>query len=272
MTDELTVIAGNYNENGYYFPIDAMSVERALVYRSQFEAAEREYKDKDPDFDALVFGHANMVMPFVDEITRLSSVLDPVRAILGPDVMVWGANLFIKEARSNGYVRWHQDLTYWGLDGEELVTAWVALSEVKTENGCMKMFPGSHREGKYEHQDTFGENNILHRGQELSIKIDEEQTISVELQPGQVSSHHGWVAHASHPNTTNDRRIGLSLQYLTPRTQQKHTDLESATLVRGKDRYGNFRPEPLCTENFAPEMITFQAEVERLKHKVYDTK
>jgi hypothetical protein len=43
-------------------------------------------------------------------------------------------------------------------------------------------------------------------------------------------------------------------------------------LVRGKDRYGNFRPEPLCTENFAPEMVTFQAEVERLKHEVYDTK
>ena len=97
MVDELTVIASSYHRNGYYFPVDAMSPEQALAYRSQFEAAEREYKDKDPDFDALVFGHANMVMPFIDEITRLPTVLDPVRAILGPDVMVWGANLFIKE-------------------------------------------------------------------------------------------------------------------------------------------------------------------------------
>ena len=67
-------------------------------------------------------------MPFIDEITRLPTVLDPVRAILGPDVMVWDANLFIKEARSNGYVSWHQDLTYWYLDDVDEVTAWVALS------------------------------------------------------------------------------------------------------------------------------------------------
>ena len=128
MVDELTVIASSYHRNGYYLPVDAMSPEQALAYRSQFEAAEREYKDKDPDFDALVFGHANMVMPFIDEITRLPTVLDPVRAILGPDVMVWDANLFIKEARSNGYVSWHQDLTYWYLDDVDEVTAWVALS------------------------------------------------------------------------------------------------------------------------------------------------
>ena len=154
MTDELTVIAGNYNQNGYYFPIDAMSVEQALVYRSQFEAAEREYKDKDPDFDALVFGHANMVMPFIDEITRLSSVLDPVRTILGPDVMVWGANLFIKEAHSPNYVSWHQDLTYWGLDDVDEVTAWVALSPATVRSGCMRYVPGTHTREIVPHRDT----------------------------------------------------------------------------------------------------------------------
>ena len=53
--------------------------------------------------------------------------------------------------------------------------------------------------------------------------------------------------------------------------RQKHTDCESATLVRGEDRFDHFRLEPPCTEDFALKMITFQAEVERLKHKVYDT-
>ena len=255
-----------YRRNGFFFPLRIFSTEEAADHREQLENLEAKhgpmhYRTK-----------PYLLMKSAIDIAQNPVLLDAVESLLGPDILLWDSAYVIKEPKNKKYVSWHQDLTYWGLDGEELVTAWVALSEVKTENGCMKMFPGSHREGKYEHQDTFGENNILHRGQELSIKIDEEQTISVELQPGQVSFHHGWVAHASHPNTTNDRRIGLSLQYLTPRTQQKHTDLESATLVRGKDRYGNFRPEPLCTENFAPEMITFQAEVERLKHKVYDTK
>ena len=92
---------------------------------------------------------------------------------------------------------------------------------------------------------TYGEDNILHRGQELDMAVDEEIAVSIELQPGEASLHHGLVAHASHPNTSNDRHIVLSLQYLTPRMRQKHTDRKSALLVRGEDRYGHFRPEPV---------------------------
>ena len=82
MADELTAITNSYHRDGYYFPVAAMSAEQALDYRDQFEVVEREHKDRGPDFDALVFGHANMVMPFIDEITRLPTVLNPVREIL----------------------------------------------------------------------------------------------------------------------------------------------------------------------------------------------
>ena len=184
--------------------------------------------------------------------------------------MVWSSGLFIKEANTSKVVSWHQDLTYWGLDSEELVTAWVALSSVTTQTGCMKMLPGSHHKGKKHHRSTYNKDNILHCGQELSAEIDDEQIVSLELEAGDVSLHHGWVSHASHPNFSEERRIGLTLQYLAPSVRQKHTDRESATIVRGEDRYGNFRPEPICTEDIAPEMLRFQEEVERLKHEVYD--
>ena len=240
MADELTAITNSYNQNGYYFPIDAMSVEQALVYRSQFEAAEREYKDKDPDFDALVFGHANMVMPFIDEITRLSSVLDPVRAILGTDVMVWGANLFIKEAYSPNYVSWHQDLTYWGLDGVDKVTAWVALSSATVQSGCMRYVPGTHTQEIAVHRDTFAENNQLSRGQELVVDVNEAEAVDVVLAPGQIALHHGRIFHASSANQTDDRRIGLAIRYISPRMQQVSGVKTYCTLVSGEDRYGHF--------------------------------
>ena len=240
MADELTAITNSYNQNGYYFPIDAMSVEQALVYRSQFEAAEREYKDKDPDFDALVFGHANMVMPFIDEITRLSSVLDPVRAILGPDVMVWGANLFIKEAHSPNYVSWHQDLTYWGLDDEDEVTAWVALSSATVRSGCMRYVPGTHTREIVPHRDTFAENNQLSRGQEVAVDVNEAEAVDVVLAPGQVALHHGRIFHASSANQTDDRRIGLAIRYISPRMQQVSGVKTYCTLVSGEDRFGHF--------------------------------
>ena len=83
------------------------------------------------------------------------------------------------------------------------------------------MLPGSHLEGKKPHHATYGKNNILHRGQELEMEVDEDKTVSIKLQPGEASLHHGWVAHASHPNKSDDRRIGLSLQYITPLMKQK---------------------------------------------------
>ena len=225
MVDELTVIASSYHRNGYYFPLDAMSSEQALAYRSQFEAAEREYKDKDPDFDALVFGHANMVMPFIDEITRLPTVLDPVRAILGPDVMVWGANLFIKEAHSNGYVSWHQDLTYWDLDDVHEVTAWVALSPATVQSGCMRYVPGTHTQEIAVHRDTFAKNNQLSRGQELVVDVNEAEAVDVVLAPGQIALHLG--------------------EFFIHRWQTKQTidvsDLQSAISAHGCSRYRALR-------------------------------
>ena len=95
--------------------------------------------------------------------------------------------------------------------------------------------------------------------------------MNIELQPGEASLHHGWVAHSSHPNKSDDRRIGLSLQYLTPRMKQKKTKRESVLLVRGQDSVNHFIQEPVCTIDFDPAMVTYQAELEILKHEVYDT-
>ncbi len=58
MSRNITEIVSKYNQNGYLFPLDAMSPEQALAYRSQFEAAEREYKDKDKDKDKDRRDHA----------------------------------------------------------------------------------------------------------------------------------------------------------------------------------------------------------------------
>ena len=133
------------------------------------------------------------------------------------------------------------------------------------------MLPGSHLNGEITHHDTYGKNNILHRGQELEMEVDEDKAVNIELQLWEASLHHGWVAHASHPNKSDDRRIGLSLQYLTPRMKQKKTERESALPVRGQDRFNHFLRELVCTNDFDHAMVNYQAESEILKHEVYDT-
>jgi ectoine hydroxylase-related dioxygenase (phytanoyl-CoA dioxygenase family) len=160
--------------------------------------------------------------------------------VLGPDLMVWSAGLFIKDANTAKIVSWHQDLTYWGLDDAEETTCWVALSPASTESGCMKFIPGSHKKQLVAHVDTFDENNLLTRGQEIAVEVNEEDGVAAALNTGQASMHHGHLFHASGPNTTADRRIGSAIRYIKPSMKQQSGDKSLVALVSGEDKYGHF--------------------------------
>ncbi len=236
-------IAARYARNGYCFPIGVMTEDEARAYRAMLE---RQVDDRgdDPAEKAILFSHANFVLPFVDEIMRRPSILDPVKAVLGPDLLVWGANFFIKEARTEDFVSWHQDLTYWDLDDAAEVTAWVALSPATTESGCMRFVPGSHDRGIVAHRDTFADANMLTRGQEIAVRVDEDEAVDVVLKPGQMSLHHGRLFHGSRANVSDDRRIGLAIRYITPGMRQTSGAKTFTHLVAGEDRYGHFQLLP----------------------------
>lgn len=254
-----------YRNDGFFFPLTIMTGEAAAAHRRALEAAEARkgpmhYRTK----PYLVFASAW-------EIARHPVLLDAVEDILGPDILIYDSAYVIKEPRNTRYVSWHQDLTYWGLSADDVVTAWVALTPATPANGAMRFIPGSHTNGRLAHHDTRAADNILHRGQEVRNGFDESAAIDGVLAAGQVSLHHGWTLHASHGNTTDDRRIGLTLQYVAPTVRQTLSDRESATLVRGEDRYGHFQPEPAFAGDFQPEAVAFQHAAEALKHEIYDT-
>jgi len=230
----------HYDREGYYFPIKAISVEQALEYRHKLEAAEQQVSD-DAAKKKLMQLQPATVLDFADEIARLPSIVNPVTEILGADVLLWNATFFIKEAKSPSYISWHQDLKYWGMEDSHEVTAWLALSDVTTATGCMKFVGGSHKLDMVEHVDTFEENNLLSRGQEIAVDVNEDDAVHVQLKPGEVSLHHGKLFHGSSPNTTGDRRIGLALRYISTNMRQTAGIKPYAKLVAGADNYGNFR-------------------------------
>ncbi|WP_395153656.1 phytanoyl-CoA dioxygenase family protein [Ilumatobacter sp.] len=240
----------SYERDGYVFPLEVMMPERAAEHRAMFESVEAAYAE-DVAASKIVKGFASIVLPFVDEIMRLPSLLRPVKAILGDDLLVMGANFFIKEPATPAFVSWHQDLTYWGYDGVSEVTAWVALTAATPDNGCMRFVPGSHKRAIVGHRETFGESNMLSRGQEISVEVDENEAVDDALQPGEMSLHHGHLFHASNPNTSADRRIGLVIRYVTPAMKQASGQATFAHLVAGEDRFGNFELLPPATEVMA---------------------
>jgi len=238
MLDDSEALAARYARDGYVFPLTAMSAAEAARYRARLEAVEAEVRD-DPARRKTLRRYSNIVLDFVDEITRLPAITDAVATLLGPDLLVLDASFFIKEARTPNYVTWHQDLHYWGLEGEDEVTAWLALSPATRASGCMRFVAGSHRQ-VVDHRDTFDERNLLTRGQEIAVEVDDSEAVDVVLRPGEFSLHHGRVFHASDPNTSDDRRIGLAIRYIAAGMKTAGDAPMAAMLVRGRDSHGHF--------------------------------
>ena len=229
-----------YDETGFLFPINVVDADQIKLIRKDFELAENELAD-DPKRLSLLRSYPAQLLPSFDKLIRNENLVAAASAVLGRDLMVWSSGMFIKEANSPKIVTWHQDLTYWGLDNDEETTCWVALSKADKASGCMEFIPGSHKEKIVAHIDTFDDNNLLSRGQEIAVEVNEKESVAIELEAGQASMHHGHLFHSSGPNKTNDRRIGCAIRYIKPSMKQLTGDASLVTLVSGIDRYGHFK-------------------------------
>jgi ectoine hydroxylase-related dioxygenase (phytanoyl-CoA dioxygenase family) len=233
-------ITRTYMQDGFVVPIDVLSQHEARILRTDLEDAEAELAN-DVEKLALLKAYPDRLLPSFDALTRNETLISAASAVLGPDLMVWSAGLFIKEANSPKIVSWHQDLTYWGLDDIAETTCWVALSKAHETSGCMKFVPGSHKTKIVPHIDTYAEDNLLSRGQEIAVEVNEKDAVVAALDAGQASMHHGLLFHGSGPNTTDDRRIGSAIRYIKPSMKQATGDRPLVSLVRGQDNFGNFK-------------------------------
>jgi len=245
-----------YRRDGFLCPLDVMSPVESRKYRKALEEDEATHGNQFHD----VYRHSpHLLTDWAWELVHNERLLDAVEDLLGPNLLCWDTTVFPKPANSTQYISWHQDITYWGLDSGEVCTAWLALSPSTTESGCMRVIPGTHLQDVVPHKDTFSEQNMLSRGQELAVDVNEDHAINLELQPGQASIHHAKTFHGSNPNQSNDRRIGFAIRYMTPGVKQVAGASDYATLVRGTDAHSNFKLVDRPHSNYPPEAIRSHA-------------
>ncbi len=209
-----------------------MSEDEALVLAGRLEQVERK-------FPGALAGrnrnNAHLVFRCMDEIAFNRTILDIVEDLIGPNILLWGSVLFIKEPETEAHVSWHQDAAYMGLEPHDFVTPWLALSPSNPKSGCLRVIPASHHAPLRQHRDTFAQHNILTRGQ--TVEVDETRAVDLVLRPGQASCHHPRIIHGSKPNSSQQRRIGVALQScIAPHVRQTRGD-SYAILARGEDHY-----------------------------------
>ena len=243
-----------YNREGYYFPVKVLDDEQVAANRARLEKFEAA---QGSPISGAQRSKSHLLFTWVDDLMRHEKILDAVEDLIGPDILCWNTFFWIKEPLSETFVSWHQDLRYWGLDTDHLVSVWLALSPATLGTGCMRVLPSSHKGDLLPHSDEYKENNLLTRGQEIAVEVDEAKAVAMPLQPGEISLHNVRLAHASGPNRSEDRRIGLSMHYMPTRTKQTVGEWDSAALVRGTDRFGHFKQPPRPAKDMDPAAVQF---------------
>ncbi len=252
-----------YHRDGFVGPVDLFSTEEAAQLRAKVEEVEAEMGSQIQQRCKI---KAHLPFTFLCDVISHPKLLDAVEDIIGPNILCWGSSFFQKEAHDPGFVSWHQDSTYYGLEPPDTLTAWLAISDSNLESGCMEFIPGTHNQGIYDHKEFKAEDNLLSRGQTI-VGVDESKAQSMILKAGQFSFHKEDCVHGSAPNNSDDRRIGLSIHYVPPSIKETGFPGASVMVLRGEDTEGHWAVDMTPKKDWDPECL---AELDRV-WTMYDT-
>lgn len=236
----------SFFETGYCGPLRALSAGEAARYRAELERFERRW----PEERHMLDQGASLLCPWIDAFTRLPGLLDPMEDLLGPDLLVWGVSLRLKEADGRTFAGWHQDTAYCDIKPIVVIAA-LALSDCGEDAGCLRVIPGSHRGALLPHREHFGTDSLLTREQQIDAPIDESAAVSLPMVAGEAVFFNNAICHSSGPNRSDDRRIVFLIEYV-PAHAWQHAPRESAMLVRGVDRFHHFDVDPRPAEEMSP--------------------
>ena len=130
-----------YKEEGFVSPLDIFSKDKALDIRNEIEYIEKKIPN---ELEKSGRYNAHLISPLLDEVTHDSKILDAVQSLIGKNILVCGTTLFIKNPYEKGFVSYHQDAKYIGLEPHNWVTAWVAITDSNEHNGCMRTVSYTH--------------------------------------------------------------------------------------------------------------------------------
>jgi chlorinating enzyme len=241
--------------------VQAYESEGYIIYRDQVFTPDKFAKLKDY-FEGLLKALPAEVRPESMDVPHFShpelfkwlfddQVLDLVEPILGPDIALFSSHFICKPKGNGKRVPWHEDSAYWRdmLSNMEVCTVWLAIDPSRLENGCMQVIPRTHntgRQGFSDYDDVDTTKNVF-PVEITKLQRDESKAVAIELEPGQASLHDGRIMHGSEPNTSNLRRCGYTMRYMSTRTrfnQEKYGQYHQIYLARGKDHAGNQYSDP----------------------------
>ena len=154
-----------YKEDGQITAPKILSTKTVLELNTAMEAFFAVQPDIDQDYAANLIDQDQSWLKYA----MLPELLDIVSDLIGDDIIVWGSALFAKKGTGGKATPWHQDGHYWPIRPLATVTAWIAIDDVNTDNGCMRVIPGSHKDQvSYEHDRDESDDIVLNQALDIS--------------------------------------------------------------------------------------------------------
>ena len=222
--------------NGYLGPYAAKTPAEMAPIRAEIESTV--LKTDGPNLNRPMQSR-HMDQQVVYDLAIHPAIIDRIAGLLGPDIVVWATNFWLK-APGSKEIPWHQDINFWPIEPPLNISAWIAIDEVTVENACVRIIPGSHRQFL---QHTNATEEMAFGEMADPDAYDASGAVNMELKPGEFFLFSERLLHASSKNTSDKRRLGLSIRVTAPMVHifqdeaplhQGHT----AILAKGKDVLG----------------------------------
>jgi len=223
-----------YQRDGFVSPIACISADEAADCLRKIEAYEAMVGE---DVSKTIRVRAVLAFKWMIDLARHPRIAGALQDTIGPNVLLFLSGVWSKRPGTDTFVSWHQDGAYNPFDRNEGATAWIALTDSTPEKGNIRVIPGSHR-AVLRHEETFDAANILSRGQTVP-GIDPATAIDMPLKAGEVSIHHELAVHGSAPNTTGERRLGISFACV-PTEAKPLSGPDTGVLIAGANVPGHW--------------------------------
>jgi hypothetical protein len=145
-------------------------------------------------------------------------ILDAVESLIGPEIYsnpVYNTRPKVPKVAA-GAVPWHQDKSYWpDANSNPVITVWVPLVDSTEENGCLHVWPRTHKTQVYSyHSETYSGTGYLEMDEDhlkgLRKKI---QPIPLPMKKGDALLFNDRCIHMSTPNNSDHVRWSVDLRY-----------------------------------------------------------
>jgi Phytanoyl-CoA dioxygenase (PhyH) len=238
----------HYARDGIVIPKNGLDANTVARLRAKLDSFLVDQGITDADYVPDIFERD----PTWLQYAVMPEILDAVAQLIGEDIIVWGSALFCKAGKGGRATPWHQDGHYWPIRPLHTVTVWIAIDNVNSENSCLRVIPGSHKDRVSFNHDVDNSDAIILNQVLKSEHLQSAPPRDIELEPGMFSIHDVYLIHGANPNNSGKRRAGMVFRYM-PATS--HFDRELAAqqvrelgvldlskrrlhLVRGSDRSG----------------------------------